>query len=239
MVTSPILAAVFAVAVGAQQPDTAALRQMLQDRVAALKQSMAHLGRYQWVETTEFSLKGEVKKREQKDCRFGPDGTVQKTPVGGTASQEEQESGGRRRRGLKAKVVAKKVDELKELKDYMDRFGSLVQRYVPPDPAKMQDAAKAGKLSVQKSTAGSTYLVVKDYAKSGDEVALAIDSATRTLKSYNVASYLDDTADTVLVSVNFATLHDGTTYVQETILESKGREILIKTTNFGHRLVGQ
>ena len=47
-----------------------------QDRVAALKQSLAEnqkrLQQYQWVETTIVSLKGEEKSRVQKLCSYGP-----------------------------------------------------------------------------------------------------------------------------------------------------------------------
>src|SRR5882672_2655756 len=46
-----------------------------QDRAAAIKQSLAQnqaaLRQYTWIETTEISLKGEVKKQEQKQCSYG------------------------------------------------------------------------------------------------------------------------------------------------------------------------
>ena len=71
----------------AQQPDAAAKQQMVQEKVAALKQSVAQnqaaLKQYSWTETTAISMKGEVKKREQKECHYGPDGKVQKTPIAG------------------------------------------------------------------------------------------------------------------------------------------------------------
>jgi hypothetical protein len=55
----------------AQQPDAAAKQQKIQEKVAALKQSLAQnqaaLKQYRWTESTEISLKGEVKKREQKE----------------------------------------------------------------------------------------------------------------------------------------------------------------------------
>src|SRR5262245_19784604 len=86
----------------AQQPDAAAKQQMIQEKVAALKQSLAQnqtaLKQYTWTETTEISMKGEVKKREQKECHYGPDGKVQKTPTGGgdQPPQEKDQAGGRR-----------------------------------------------------------------------------------------------------------------------------------------------
>ena len=75
--------------------------------VAEVKESIAQskesLRQYTWVETTEISLKGDVKSRKQNDCRYGPDGTVQKTPT--TASEEQK-----KKRGLKGKIVAKKKE---------------------------------------------------------------------------------------------------------------------------------
>ena len=49
---------------------------------------------------TEISLKGEVKKRDQKDCKYGPDGKVRKTPLTSGAAPQAEPGGGRRgRRG--------------------------------------------------------------------------------------------------------------------------------------------
>ena len=53
-----------------------------EDKVAALKQSLAANQKlqkqYRWVETTVISMKCEEKSRIQKQCFYGPDGTVQK-----------------------------------------------------------------------------------------------------------------------------------------------------------------
>src|SRR5437763_10253516 len=109
-------------AVLAQEPDAAAAKQ---EKLAALKQSMAknqaELKQYTWTETTQVSLKGEVKKQEQKQCQYGPDGKVQKTPLQGANPPPSEQGGGGRRRGNGARkkaVVEKKVGEMKE---YMER----------------------------------------------------------------------------------------------------------------------
>ena len=136
-------------AAAAQQPDAAAAQQAKQEKVAALKQSLAQnqaaLKSYSWTETTQTSLKGEVKKQEQKQCQYGPDGKVQKTPISGAepAAEPKQESRGRGRRGgaVKEAVVEKKVGEMK---DYMQQVAALVHQYVPPDPQKIQAAQAAG-----------------------------------------------------------------------------------------------
>src|SRR5215813_2508041 len=79
-----------------------------QSGAAALKESLAQnqakLRAYTWVETTQVSLKGEVKKQEQKQCSYGADGKVQKTPIGGGApAAPKQQAGGGGRRGGRLK----------------------------------------------------------------------------------------------------------------------------------------
>ena len=65
----------------------AAGKAAVQAKVAELKQSLAAnqkaLQQYTWVETTEISMKGEVKKTEKKECRYGTDGKVIKTDLAG------------------------------------------------------------------------------------------------------------------------------------------------------------
>lgn len=204
-------------------------KQLLQQRLAEVKQSVAEnqarLKTYKWVETTEVSLKGEVKKREQKECRYGPNGKVQKTSI--TAPAEPK----KKQRGLKGKIVQKKVDELQ---DYMERFGSLLSRYVPPDPAQMQAAFQSGKASISRGT-----LAFADYAKPGDRVTFNLDTATKKLQNFKVATYLDGPEDAVGVDARFSSLPDGTNFVEETILTSKSKELQIKITNFDHAKVGQ
>src|SRR5262245_26105008 len=211
-----------------------------QERVAALKESLAAnqktLRQYSWVETTTISMKGEVKKQEQKNCSYGADGKVQKTPVPGTSAPKQQESGGGRRGGrLKKEIVEHKVDELK---DYMEKVAALVHQYVPPDPQKIQAVQAAGNLSVQPSQ-GVTVLDLKDYVKPGDLLALGFDPAAKAIRSYNVTSYVEKTKDDVVtMGVMFANLQDGTSYPQQVTLDVKSKQIEVKVTNSGYKKAG-
>ena len=58
----------------------------LQQKLAAVKQAAAEnkeqLRQYQWIETTQLTLKGDAKPSSQKLCQYGPDGQVQKTAIG-------------------------------------------------------------------------------------------------------------------------------------------------------------
>jgi hypothetical protein len=226
-------------AVLAQQSDTAK-----QEKIAALKQSLAEnqaaLKHYAWTETTQVSLKGEVKKQEQKECLYGPDGKVQKTPIQGASQpsqQQQQTRGGRRRGGLiKKEIVQKKIGELK---DYMERVAALVHEYVPPDPQKVQAAAAARNVAVTPAQPVST-IIVKNYLKQGDSVTLGFDTRAKKIISYNVDSYLDQPKDdAVKLAVNFAELPDGTNYVQQSVLDATGKKIEVKVMNSDYKKLGQ
>ena len=82
----------------------------LGERVLALRQSLekdqAALRKYEWIETTVVSYKGEEKSNAQKRCYYGADGVLQKVPVassaadmpGGDPGQDGQAQEGRRDR---------------------------------------------------------------------------------------------------------------------------------------------
>lgn len=221
-ITFLAFAALHIEAAAQEKPD---LSKTVADLRQSLAQNQAQLRKYVWTETTEISLKGEVKKREQNECRYDAAGKVQKTPVGAPAEPKKAP------RGLKGKIVANKIDEMK---DYMDRVGSLVRRYVPPDPQAMKAAFDGGKAAIGKSADGFASLVFRDYAKPGDQVTITLDPRSKKLRSFQVATYLDSPSDTVGLDANFSALPDGVSYMEQSILNATAKEIQIKTTNFGH-----
>jgi hypothetical protein len=136
--------------------------------------------------------------------------------------------------GLRGKIVKKKVAEMK---DYTDRLKSLVSHYAPPNPDRLRAAAQAGRASLNLAEGVAT-LTFTDYYKPGDKVTFTFDTAAKRLKNYDVDTYLDDPKkDVVTLTNEFATLPDGTNYLQQTVLDATGKEIQIKTTNSGHSLV--
>src|SRR5215472_19016355 len=162
----------------------------LQQKIAAVKQSVAEnqqkLHQYQWTETTQLTLKGEAKPPKTSMCKYGPDGTVQKTPEG---APPPPPSGGR----MKQKIIEKKKEEMQ---DYMGQVKSLLAEYVPPDPQKMEEAFKSGNASLNPNEAAQTVgLVFKNYAQTGDQMTLTFDTATKKVSGLNVNTYLDDPKD--------------------------------------------
>jgi hypothetical protein len=226
-----VAALCFGMALG-QQPEGAGAKQEI---IAGLKKSIAEnqaaLKQYAWTETTQISLKGEVKKQEQKECQYGPDGKVQKTPMDG-ASQPQQQQTGRRGGRVKQDIVQKKVGETK---DYMEQVGALVHEYVPPDPQRIQAAQQAGNISVTPARPVST-ITIKNYLKPGDSVVLGLDTTTKRIVTYDVSSFLDNPHDDpVKLAVTFAQLPDGTNYAQQSILDAPAKKIEVKVTNSDHR----
>ena len=200
----------------------------LQQRLTAVKQSVAEnqqrLRQYQWVETTQLSLKGDAKPPTQDMCQYGPDGTVQKTPMG----PPPQPPSGRR---VKQRIIERKTEEMQQ---YMGQVKSLLGMYVPPDPQKMGQAYQAGKVSLN-PTGGGVNLVFTDYAQPGDQMTLFLDTAARKIRSVNVNTYMDEPKDGVTLTVQMASLPDGTNYARQTVLDAAAKKLQVMKTNSNYQ----
>jgi len=202
----------------------------LQQKFATMKQSVAEnrqkLEQYQWVETTQLTLKGDAKPPTQNLCRYGADGQVQKTPLGAPPPP----SGGR----LKQRMIAKKKAEME---DYMDEVKALLALYVPPDPQKMQQDYQAGKLSFN-PVGGVVNFIFRDYAQPGDQMTLTFDPAQSTIVSLAVNTYMDDPKNVVTLQVQMASLPDGTRHVQQTVLNATAKQLVATTTSSEYQKLG-
>ena len=209
-------------------------KQVLQEKVAAFKQATAEnqkaLHQYTWIEDTQLSLKGEVKSTKVESCRYGPDGKVQKTPL--TAPPEKKQM-----RGLKKKIVEKKTDEMK---DYMERVVSLIQRYVPPQPELIKADVAGGNASFSPQGPGAIQLQFKNFVKSGDLVSFTLDTAAKAIRQVKVDTYLDDAdKDKVALAVNFQTLPDGTNYASSKTLDVAAKKIVVAITTKNFQKLAQ
>jgi hypothetical protein len=200
----------------------------LQQKLAALKQSVAEnkqkLHKYQWVETTQLTLKGEPKPATSNLCRYAPNGQIQKVPIG-EPQQPQQQSG--RQGKLKERVIEKKKEEMQ---DYMEQVKSIISLYVPPDAQRMQRAFQAHNVSIVPG-GGVAQLVFKNYAQPGDQMTIAFDTATRKVQTLNVNTYVGDPKDMITLAAQFASLPDGPNYVAQTVLNAPSKQIQVTTTN--------
>jgi hypothetical protein len=203
----------------------------LQEKLAAVKQAAAEnkqkLRQYQWVETTQLTLKGDAKPPTKNSCQYGPDGKVQKTPVG---PPPQQPSGGR----AKQKIIENKKEEMK---DYMQDVKALLGMYVPPDPQKMQAAFEAKKVSLSPAD-GAANLVFTDYALPGDKMTLSFDTATKKIAGLSINTYMGKEKDVVTLQVKMGSLPDGTNYEEQTVLNASAKQLVVTTTNSNYQKLG-
>jgi len=205
------------------------------DHVAAIKQSlgksMAALKQYQWVETTAVSIKGEEKSRTQNTCTYGADGKVQKTPVAAAPAEDAK-----KKRGIRGKVVENKKEDIS---DAAKEAVALVKQYVPPDPARIQAAKDAGKLSVIPPDAkGMVAVVIKDYLKPGDALTITVNAATDVISSVTVATFTDSAKDAVGLQVTWGSLADGTLYAATIHLDVASQKLAVAIENSGYKKAG-
>lgn len=202
----------------------------MEERVAALKQSVArdqqNIRQYEWIETTVITLKGEEKSRQQKQCYYGAEGSLQKVEVSATPPPKKK-------RGVRGRIAANKKEELT---DYMKQAVALVKTYVPPDPARIQAVKDAGKVSLDLPGGGKGARVnLRDYAKPGDVLSVEVDPASNRVMGLAVATYLDDAKDTVTLDVRFSALQDGTGYPATEVLVANAKNLSVNVTNSGYR----
>jgi len=207
--------------------------------VAALKQNLAEsqkrLRQYEWIETTSISLKGEEKSRRQQRVYYGADGKLTKLPIG-EPQPEAAQSGGRRSGRLKKKIVENKKNEMQE---YMERAANLIQMYVPPPPALIQEAKDKGNMVLRPQPQGPMRVEFQNFVQPSDLLALDVNTNAALLSALNVATYLDKKEDAVTLAVQFGTLADGTSYTAQTTLEAKAKNIRVLVQNSGHRPLAQ
>ena len=200
------------------------------ERVALLKASLALsqtvLKQYEWVETTVVSLKGDEKSRQLSRCYYGADGALTKVPLTTPPPPKKK-------RGLLGRIAENKKEELTE---YMQQTVGLVKSYVPPDPARIQTAQEAGKVSVdilQKNKC--VRLNFRDYQKPGDTLGVEIDIAKNRLLGLKVSSYLESVKDTVTLDVKLGQFADGTSYTETITLNATKKKVKVQVENTGYR----
>jgi hypothetical protein len=204
-----------------------------QEHAAALKTTLAAsaalLKKYEWVETTTVSLKGEEKSSKEERCYYGADGGIQKEPVGAEPQAEKK-------RGLRGKIVENKTEELT---DYMKNAVNLVKTYVPPNPAKIQAAKDAGKVTIEVLEPGKrARLDFHDYEKPGDNLGVEIDLVSNRPLGLKVATYLADASDAVTLDVKMGQLSDGAVYASDITLDAPAKQIEVKVQNAGYKKSG-
>jgi hypothetical protein len=203
----------------------------VQERLAAVKLAMSlnaqALHQYQWIETTQVTVNGDQRPPTQASCQYGPDGKVQKTPIGSAPPP----GGG----PLMRRMIEKKEAEMKQ---YMGDVKAVLALYLPPDPQKMEQAKQAGNLSVNPVPPSGVNLIFKNYAQPGDQMTLTFDTAAKKVASLSINTTMGASQDPVTLQVQMASLPDGTNYAQQTILNAVAKGLVVTTTNANYQKLG-
>jgi hypothetical protein len=201
-------------------------QQELLQKLATVKESVARnqagLTEYTWTEHTVITVKGEANRTEISTCRYLPDGQIQRSPVS-TAAETHS--------ALKARIFEKKYAAIgASIRQSLD----LLHRYLPPSAGRMSAAYQAGNASLCPAAPAEITLCFRNYLQSGDSLAFAFDSATRSLRKVTVDTYLGEPKDPVTLSAAFEKLPSGPNYASASTLneKAKGIQILIQNTNY-------
>jgi len=196
------------------------------DFAARMAENTAKLKQYTYTQKTQVYLKGELRKTKLAQVHFDPaTGEKVVVPMGSDDAdqQPDQGRGGR----LRARIVEKKRDEMKE---YVERLVGLMHQYLPPNPDRIKAAMPRAQITPP--AGGSAKIALSDYLKPGDTETFSINSESKRLDQIAISSRLDD--DPVSFIVNFARLPDDTNYPSLTTIksEAKGLEIRVTTSDY-------
>lgn len=214
----------FAAPALAQDPAEQQKLQAIQKAQATDKQKLTQ---YTWQETEAISIKGQDKDSRVYQVRIGPDGQQQKTEI-----VEDAEVSDPSHQGPLKKHIAK--DKSQEYKDYGQQISALAKQYTTPNPDLLMKASQQGNVSI-KSGNGITNLVIKDYLKPGDSIAMMIDDQTHSTVSVQIKSYLSDKKDAVNITAEFGKLPDGLSHVVNATIEGVSKQLTINDQNANYK----
>jgi hypothetical protein len=120
----------------------------------------------------------------------------------------------------------------------MDEVKGVLSMYVPPDPQKMQQAYQVGKFSLNPVPGGILNFVFRDYAQAGDQMTLTFDPAKLAIISLSINTYMGELKDTVTLQAQTALLPNGTSYVQQTVLNATAKKLVVTTTSSNFQKLG-
>jgi hypothetical protein len=100
----------------------------------------------------------------------------------------------------------------------------------------IQQAAEKGNVSVSLIPGSQDKpLVFKNYAQPGDQMTIVYDSVAKKVVSISINTYMDNPKDVVTLTLQFASLPDGTNYVQQSVLNATAKQLVVTTTNSNYR----
>jgi hypothetical protein len=185
------------------------------------------LRQYSWKSRTEVRKGGETKSVQLSLVRYGADGALQETPVGGTPPRQIPTS------GLRGLIARKKKEQFVEM---LGGLRALAKSYgeIPPDKMK-GFMAGASVTPEPNSEPALLRLQGKDVLLPGDSMAVWVEAATRKRRRVEIQTTFEGRP--VRIVSEFRDLPGGPTYAAQSVLEYPSRELVVITENFEHARV--
>lgn len=205
---------------GAQNVDPRLMTEALAVR-EEIAGSLKALRQYTWTENTEVLIKGKPKSSRNSQCRYDGFGELKKSPIAAAASQSDPNALSNR------PMVRKKAD----MEDYVERAVTMIHRYVPPKPDRIQYLLGHNGASLGQSGAGKAEIRFTGYLQDGDSLVFTYDSASRKLRKIIVTSTLGSPKDPVTMEALFEELPDGVSHLSAATLNAPAKKVQVKTRN--------
>lgn len=202
-------------------PDPLQQRVRVFQEVAA--QNEQQLRQYQWIETTTITSNGMSGPAERSLCRYTPNESVSKAPLG-VQPQPPALSGGPIMRRIESKKIAQEEQEVAAVK-------GLTALYLPISQVMLGQTLAIRRVDIEPSPTGGDALIINDYVKPGDKLILGLDTAMLRLRQVSVQSYFAASSDVMSIAIEFSVLGDGTTYASVTTVNAPQRGISITTVS--------
>lgn len=192
--------------------------------VQAQRENAAALKAYEWKSRVEVRQRGETRNVQLFLMRYGLDGFLQKTPIGGTPPLELP------RRPLMRKVAEKRVAETKEL---VGDLADLARSYAHLPPDRLAAAlGGADVIAPLDRPSELTQLRLRNVLRPGDTVTVWIDPATHQPGRMRVDSFLEGHPATVVSE--FRQLDAGPHYVARVMVDYPSEAMQVVTENFDY-----
>ena len=223
-----ILAAVVVTSLAPQTPGqgmSPAARQRLLAVKESVARNQAELHQYTWTEQIQISFDNEVRKTEESLCHYGPDGRVQRTPVGSPAQ-------GRASRSIIGRFEERAKDEVI---DFLEQAKALIHSYFPPSAQLMEKSFGRGNASIGQTGPGTVELQFDNYLKPGDSLSFDFQPAERRMQKLSVNTYLDKPSEPLTLEVVFDSLPDGTNCPVAEVLSAPSRHLRVTVQNSNYQ----
>jgi hypothetical protein len=194
-----------------------------------MKQNAISLTHYTYKRRTEVVLKGQPRGARVDLVRY-VDGHKETIPLETPARTEPS----RRGRGLRGKLVEKKIEKKKEkMRAEIERLRGVMNGYLSPDSDSMRSILRKAEISKNGSGPDAQIrLTAVGLKQPSDSFTMVWSRATGQPVSIEIRAAAE--GKPVQHSVNYSTLPDGTFFPAKTVISSSKKNVLLTITRFDY-----